>query len=109
MPLRTATPGPIGPGLSKIVDANFREHPFYSLGCISLGQKSLWDWLNLLIVPVVLAIGGFWVDWQLGAWGNRGSLHDPGRIVRFADRARRRPLPGRHEPGHRAHADSRPT
>jgi uncharacterized protein YjbI with pentapeptide repeats len=32
----------------------------------SLGQKSLWDWINLLIVPAVIAIGGFWIEWQVG-------------------------------------------
>ncbi len=32
----------------------------------SLGQRSLWDWLNLLIVPAVLVIGALWIDWQMG-------------------------------------------
>jgi uncharacterized protein YjbI with pentapeptide repeats len=31
----------------------------------SLAQKSLWDWLNLLIIPAVLAIGGLYVDARL--------------------------------------------
>src|SRR5829696_5238699 len=26
-------------------------------------RKTLWDWLGLLIVPVVLAIGGLWFSW----------------------------------------------
>jgi hypothetical protein len=24
--------------------------------------KTLWDWLQLLIIPVVLAVGGFWLN-----------------------------------------------
>jgi len=24
--------------------------------------KTLWDWLQLLIVPIILAIGGFWLN-----------------------------------------------
>ncbi len=31
----------------------------------SLGQRSLWDWLSLLLVPTVLAIGGLWVEDQV--------------------------------------------
>ena len=26
------------------------------------GQKTLWDWLDLLIIPVVAALGGFWLN-----------------------------------------------
>ena len=27
-----------------------------------LSKKTLWDWLQLLVVPVMLAIGGFWLN-----------------------------------------------
>jgi hypothetical protein len=26
------------------------------------GEKGLWDWLGLLIIPIVLALGGFWLS-----------------------------------------------
>src|SRR5436305_9808740 len=25
-------------------------------------SKTLWDWLQLLIVPIILAVGGFWLN-----------------------------------------------
>ena len=28
----------------------------------SKSGKTLWDWLQLLIIPVILAIGGFWLN-----------------------------------------------
>ncbi len=28
------------------------------------GDKTVWDWLQLLIVPVILTIGGFWFTAQ---------------------------------------------
>src|SRR5438105_1867989 len=28
----------------------------------STSGKTLWDWLHLLIIPVVLALGGFWLN-----------------------------------------------
>lgn len=50
---------------------------------------SLWDWLDLLIVPVVLGIGGFWLQWSQ----RQRELEDQQRQTqreREADRRRRR-------------------
>ncbi len=30
-----------------------------------LYQKTVWDWLDLLIVPILLAVGGFWISYQM--------------------------------------------
>jgi hypothetical protein len=34
----------------------------YRLSWTGFLKKNLWDWLQLLIIPVVLAIGGFWLN-----------------------------------------------
>lgn len=34
----------------------------YSFSWTGFSRKTLWDWLQLLIIPVVLAVGGFWLS-----------------------------------------------
>jgi multidrug efflux pump subunit AcrA (membrane-fusion protein) len=29
-------------------------------GWAGLGHRTIWDWVNLLILPIVLAVGGYW-------------------------------------------------
>ena len=36
----------------------------YSAEWTGLPGKTIWDWLQLLIVPVVIAGGGYWFNWQ---------------------------------------------
>jgi hypothetical protein len=43
-------------GYSKITKKSTTEDTEY------LASKTLWDWMQLLLVPIILAIGGFWLN-----------------------------------------------
>ncbi len=43
-------------GFNRYTDPELRPNQQYR------PEKTLWDWLQLLIVPLVLAVGGFWLS-----------------------------------------------
>jgi Pentapeptide repeats (8 copies) len=52
----------LGPYIPPTKDSNF------------LRGKTLWDWLQLLIVPLVLAVGGFWLSQMQKTTEQRSSI-----------------------------------
>jgi uncharacterized protein YjbI with pentapeptide repeats len=55
-------PGPIARQLTKI-QANGQQPPTKKSKW-GLSDKTFWDWLQLLIIPLILAVGGFWFNAQ---------------------------------------------